>query len=199
MFFRARLTLTGYSQQLNNAFPELAWLRSEVFTLTHFSVLAGAVLAYSGGDYLPLIVGFMAAAILTLACMMQSVWYRYTIVCERLKDIRDERDASETNMILLANKLRITEHRLAVATRTLGNIKEELICPIKQALPRDPVITSSGFVCSDYEMCKYARVSGFYKCPINRAPLDARELVHSRLLVNICDSIRSWESVKGAF
>lgn len=184
------MSFAHFFTQMNNYHPELGWLRSEVFSLTHFSVLAGVMVACCGGNYLPLVACYMAGALFALAWVAWTLWCRYLTVCDRLKVL--QRDNLE--IAKLRSQLHATKYRLCVATQALESIKQELICPIKQDLPLDPIITSSGYVCSDYALDRYARVSGYYKCPINRARLDACEIVHSRQVSNICDEIRMWES-----
>lgn len=172
----------------NNLF-EFETLRSEMFTLACFCVSTGVVVVCCGGNVLPLIAYYMVNVIFVLALAARSLWTRYTTACDKLKVLQHE----NLEIAKLKIQLRTTKQRLFNATQALEAIKQELVCPFNQDLPTDPVITATGFVCSDYALDRYARVSGYYKCPITRTHLDARVFVHSTKLSNICDEIRMWE------
>jgi hypothetical protein len=190
--------LFEYISILCNCCSELSWIRSEVLSLTHFSVLAGVMVACSGGSYLPLIAGYMAGAIVVIVSIVWLLVYKniaalkkVSILEKTIKDLKGENQALNVLMVLQQQ----TSNKLYRGMLTLGRIKEDLMCPITQEMPRDPVITSTGYVCSGKALEKYFHHVRDYRCPINRARLSALEVVDSRKLANICDEIRKWESL----
>ena len=181
-----------------NRFPDMmGWIRSEIATLTHFSVLTGLVVMMHGGDFLPFVVCYMAGIILVVSVV---AWYLYRMYAEcSAKLALIDKDCREVRVSI--NQLEECERKLLESVtrekahmRVLNVIKKALECPITCCVPLDPVVTSTGHVCSLRAMNEYSRYNdGFYRCPIKRCPLHPGEIRRCYPVTEVCNEIRWWE------
>ena len=177
--------------------PALGWIRSEVTTLTHFSVLTGIVVGFHGGDFLPFVVCYMAGIILVVAFTAVYFYRLHAKSSVRLAKIdmtlyfaRDSFKQLEE----CERKLQESVRREQAHVRVLTVIRESIQCPIMQEVPVDPVVLITGYVCSDKAMRQDAwHNNGYYRCPINRVPLYPGDIKRCYALNQICDEIRWWE------
>jgi hypothetical protein len=184
-----------------NHFPGIGWVRSEIATLTHFSILSGIILVIRGGDFLPFLVCYMAGIILVAVLV---AWYFYCMhakssakLASIAKDCQEVR-VSISQLDECEQKLLESVTREKAHARVLNVIKKALECPILCGVPKDPVVTSTGYVCSLRAMNEYSRYNdGCYNCPIHRCLLHPTEVRRCYPVTEICNEILWWdESVR---
>jgi hypothetical protein len=177
--------------------PAIGWVRSELATLTHFSVLTGLVVVMHGGDFLPFLVCYMAGIVLVALFV---AWYFYCMhanssakLAFMAKECHEVR-VSVNQLDECERKLMQSVTREQAHARVLNVFKKALECPILCEVPRDPIVTSTGYVCSLRAMTDHSRYNrGFFSCPIRGCPLYPEDVLRCYPVIELCNEIRLWD------
>ena len=167
------------------------WAQSQILTLTHFSVLAAVVVHCCSGNLLPVVTAYSIGVAAVLACLCLHLACRYYEARKTLSSIEhDVRQAQKWSF-----DLEKAQKRERVYKRAIESIKEYMECSISCEVPKDPVVTSTGFVFEKKELHDWMRRVGHYECPRSRAWLNPADIIRIYPINHICAELRLVEDL----
>ena len=165
---------------------KVRWAESQILTLTHFSVLAAVLVHCCAGRLLLVVTGYSIGVAAVLACLCCQLFARYREARKTLSSI--EHDVRQADNLWI--ELEKAQSRELQYKKAFMAIKGCVECSITMQVPKDPVMTSTGYVFSkkalDAWMCKL----GFYACPNTRKHLSPHDIMEIYSLKKVCAELR---------